>query len=382
MEASPDVHIPPHGLAASEAPAHGEADGALRCSAPSALIEAVIEGIHISWWGMLGTLSRIYLDVLFFDYLNITSPSGALFLDWPANVMGSWLVGLVIGLSTEIADEVPLIANFVEYGPQLQVGLQTGFCGCITTYASWNHQMVSILVLSGSQFCVGLAGFVLGLHSIMASYSIGVHNARLVALYVGGTRLAEKHREIGSSRSWSQNASRPSPHHDLPEIASLSQSRRTWTIIVSFLLVLSLAASITGWAVEKEEGKGYWAAVTLSPIGALARWQLGKLYNKRIRFSGNNAPFFPLGTFIANMIASLFRSLIAAIITDSPTELNPAVLAACSGINTGLLGSLSTASTFAAEISKLVDFTPTDLRNLGKTGYYGYLYASVSIVIR
>eukprot|EP00960_Hanusia_phi_P034237 750937-Hanusia_phi.AAC.1 len=360
---------------------------------------------------MLGTLCRIYLDVLFFDVLNITSPSGALFLDWPANIVGSWLVGVVLGLCTELVEEVPLIANFVEYGPQLQVGLQTGFCGCITTYASWNHQMVSIAVLSGSQLCVSVAGYVLGLHSIMASYSVGVHNARLVALYLGCTRLAAKHREIGSSRTWTQTAGRPYPHRELPEIVSLSRSRRIWTRCVAFLFVGSLAASIAGWITDTEARKGYWAAVALSPVGALARWQLGKLYNKRIRFNGENAPFFPLG-------CPFLQSLIAAILTDSATQLSVSTLAACSGISTGLLGSMSTgktikkkrlrtvscgavwkrgwrreemsrksssstdyhaASTFAAEISKLLEFSPTDRNALGTTGYYGYLYASLSI---
>lgn len=97
----------------------------------------------------------------------VTSPGlsrlgGALFTDLPANVLGSWAMGLFAsgdilaanyhgsGFGLELAatshPHLPALAFLPPSSPlqkhkALALGLRTGFCGSLTTFASWILQV-------------------------------------------------------------------------------------------------------------------------------------------------------------------------------------------------------------------------------------------------
>ena len=94
-------------------------------------------------------------------------------------------------------------------------------------------------------------------------------------------------------------------------------------------------------------------------IGALCRWQLSRF--------NPFAPSFPLGTFTANITATVILG-IAIIIQGRPsvTSLSTISCAILHGIDNGFCGCLSTISTFAVELDTL-------------TRKHAYAYATVSI---
>lgn len=61
------------------------------------------------------------------------------------------------------------------------VGLRTGFCGSLTTFASWELSLVSLLIggkgYQGGQWAEFLWGFVIGFQLSLSSYMFGAHLA-------------------------------------------------------------------------------------------------------------------------------------------------------------------------------------------------------------
>ena len=95
-------------------------------------------------------------------------------------------------------------------------------------------------------------------------------------------------------------------------------------------------------------------------IGAIVRWQLSR-FNPFI-------PSFPLGTFAANITATLVFAV--TILVQSRPDRNLTLLS-CSvlyGVDQGFCGCLSTISTFAVELDTLIRWN-------------AYVYALVSIVV-
>jgi fluoride ion exporter CrcB/FEX len=133
--------------------------------------------LHLVAWGQTGVIIRYYLKEAFLQ-AGVTSTAGALFADLPANLLGSCTMGLLspaelllLGGSVESSPSVECGTGNgpdagghapppVERVPQLPAGLQlacaalppgsglqrhaplllglrTGLCGCLTTYASW-----------------------------------------------------------------------------------------------------------------------------------------------------------------------------------------------------------------------------------------------------
>ena len=91
--------------------------------------------LSISCFAIVGMLVRYSLGVLFgpegLDTVTKTGTlgtDGVMFQNLPANIMGSFVMGFVVGLGGRLK----------ERHPELVVGVTTGFCGCCTTFSSWN----------------------------------------------------------------------------------------------------------------------------------------------------------------------------------------------------------------------------------------------------
>jgi len=113
------------------------------------------------------------------------STGGAFFLDLPTNVIGCFFMGLLVsGDGESLAINVPMGAlprnHFFQNWVVTHVGLRTGFCGALTTFASWNTQMVIMLFggratkLGRSQWASALWGYIIGFYSALQSYEFGV----------------------------------------------------------------------------------------------------------------------------------------------------------------------------------------------------------------
>lgn len=106
---------------------------------------------YIATWGVFGAVTRIYVDRLFgmdcetdpddfwrAQNVCITATGlterrgGALFVDLPANVLGSFLMGLLSASSEHVIPWFPR-HHHLQRQTSWHKGLTTGFCGCLTT---------------------------------------------------------------------------------------------------------------------------------------------------------------------------------------------------------------------------------------------------------
>ncbi len=129
-----------------------------------------INAIYISSSAVIGATLRVYLSRLlgedcelgddavqdfltpFFRKICVTAggttiqTGGALFRDLPANLLGSFLMGLVT--SNQHTSPFPWYSKDhpIQLNTFLHIGFGVGLCGCLTTFSSWNTQMVVMMV--------------------------------------------------------------------------------------------------------------------------------------------------------------------------------------------------------------------------------------------
>jgi fluoride ion exporter CrcB/FEX len=124
----------------------------------------------VSLCAMVGVLTRIGLDELFGpNVLDVTSTESATFPDWFPNAWGSFVMGFFVpmrqspffarcalpsckseGMRRWLFVVVLTAPLYVWLGrhPWLYVGLTTGYCGCTTTFSSWNQDAAAFVVSS------------------------------------------------------------------------------------------------------------------------------------------------------------------------------------------------------------------------------------------
>jgi len=125
--------------------------------------------LHLVAWAQIGVLLRVYLGTFFgnacagqLQWVPCVTSSGtryggAVFADLPANIVGSFLMGLFVSsdvltnsLKHVLTVEAPMamlpIKSPLQTHMPFQVGLRTGLCGSLTTFASWVTQMVLMIV--------------------------------------------------------------------------------------------------------------------------------------------------------------------------------------------------------------------------------------------
>ena len=95
-------------------------------------------------------------DLTFFTTRVISSgltyqTGGALFIDLPANMFGSF----VLGLMTPANKDIPALpwfkrSHYIQTNDSMHTSIRTGFCGSLTTFSSWNIQMIIMMVGQGT----------------------------------------------------------------------------------------------------------------------------------------------------------------------------------------------------------------------------------------
>ncbi|KDO18884.1 hypothetical protein SPRG_15836 [Saprolegnia parasitica CBS 223.65] len=245
------------------------------------------------------------------------------------NVVGCFVMGLAQPLKTARHEA-------------FWTGVTTGFCGCCTTFASW--ELVLAQQYLGSMAANATLMFFVQLTTSLASFLSGRH---LGLLYT------DRHHEAALGAAWS-------------DVLTYAQSRSvdqesdgTWQrLALALEEARPLAAAGASTLKPVRHGVVYglcgvatliavtlaalyldgYLAVVFGPPGALLRYGLGLRLNK--------SKTFPLGTFAANVSASIVSCIgVLAMPTSAlgATWIQHALL-------TGFCGSLSTVSSWINEI--------------------------------
>jgi fluoride ion exporter CrcB/FEX len=218
---------------------------------------------------------------------------GALFVDLPANMLGSFIMGYNVGYSVDWPS-IPCLAynHPLQFEKGLQIGITTGFCGSLTTLSSWNSQMVMMMngngnPYLGSQVLAALFGYILGLQTSLVSFRAG----RALAAFVH----AKRNPYIFNHDLCKKDIRRLWYHDHLCWITPMI------LLIISGTLIAVYASGDMHWGIPYY--RQVWIACILAPLGTLLRWKLSVL---------NRNFSFPLGTFLANFAACIISSAITS----------------------------------------------------------------------
>ena len=386
---------------------------------------------------------------------------GALFYDFLANMLGCFLMGLLTeNTAHQLYYEADLPVSVLPGGHWLQdwkalwLGLRVGFCGSLTTWASWNTQMVTMFAaghgtLLRTQVVSVAFGYFIGFMTAVCSYVLGEQVAlaiifryrhedpsaeragqsgqagtgaydrhryriwfrhhvnrlisaaggkvaaatglvgsfgdelQLIRYGEGGRRVEERFRFTEDTvilnphlELLQRQASRTSPSGE-EEVDAKGQPpppppprtekgpvphgtvRRIEA--ANAAVVLLLAATTAGLLVGTivEPGRSHrreWFALLVAPAGAILRWHLCSRYNGSMA----SWKWFPAGTFVSNLSASCISAACAAVIlhfciADGARGTGDYLVDVfAGGLSTGVAGSLSTVSTLAGEIRKML----------------------------
>lgn len=85
---------------------------------------------------------------------TLTPPApagGSYFKDLPSNMLGCFVIGLfaastTVGLDTDKPLALLPAGHSWQRNLELHIGIRTGFCGCLTTFASWQLELVTLAV--------------------------------------------------------------------------------------------------------------------------------------------------------------------------------------------------------------------------------------------
>lgn len=145
--------------------------------------------------------------------------------------------------------------------------------------------------------------------------------------------------------------------------------KRHIVAMVVFFLVLILLWSVSGSLLDKDfsRGKGaeLWVGCLVGPVGVWVRWFLARLNGRGV----GRWKWVPFGTLIANVSAAC---VMAALATVKKAVQMERVEMVASGLQLGLLGCLSTVSTFAAEFNAM---------RLSEEPWTAYVYATLTMAI-
>nr|GME15017.1 fluoride export protein 2 [Ipomoea batatas] len=299
--------------------------------------------LFLAVFGILGVLLRYGLQKLFGPgHIGATSDQSYMYLDLPSNVVGSFLMGW---FGVVFKGEISKISD------QLAMGLTTGFLGSLTTFSGWNQKMLELSV--EGQWVFAVLGIIFGLFLVSHSIIFGIETAKGVRWIV---------RKTATSKNSSSESSR-----------KMNSFKRHLVVSAALLLILGALWS-TCIALEAHEFKRgnseaqLWLACLVGPFGVWIRWFLARLNGRGLGKSGS-LKWVPFGTLIANVSAACVMAALATLKKAVKTKDCDTVVA---GIQFGLLGCLSTVSTFVAEFHAMRE---------SKYPWRAYSYASATILI-
>lgn len=285
--------------------------------------------IHLAVFGILGAMTRYLLQKLFGPSVaRVTSDGSILYLDLPSNMVGSFLMGW---FGVVFKADITRVSEF------LAIGLSTGYLGSLTTFSSWNQKMLDLS--ADGKWLYAALGFLLGL--FLASYSI-----------ILGVETAKGFRWLLQRRASSSSSSKEERNSSCVEVNTFKTHMVSMTLMV-LLLVALLAVSATQLVKEFDKGTSeaqLWLGCLVAAPGVWLRWFLARLNGRGLGKDGQYFRWVPFGTFIANVAAASAMAALATLKKSVDTRTCNTV---ASSIQFGMLGCLSTVSTFMAEFNAM-----------------------------
>lgn len=394
----------------------GTKEGHVAKATPRSWTDVLLKYTHLGLFGMLGCLLRIKLQAAVAGTSGALGASdSALFDTLLGNMLGSFIIGALctaraLNRKTDPGYN-PLAfisgeAVWIQKNSVLQLGLRTGFCGALTTFATWNQQMVSMLLEGTSASILGaFFGYGVGILLCTSSVMLGEDIASLLTDWHSPSNKPADVTRHNSLDRWSEsseafedvNIVQGGEHgatfsfHVQPNMLETGRKRRSilaaksWVqdaegkhagtvrkvqglVVALFIIFYAVAAvhfgafsatddSAKAWKLGGDVSRARWLSLLLAPFGTVLRYELADL-NSRV-------PHFFVGTFVANVLACLVSAVVYGIRDGSYPEPD---LGGGGGsgwgyiiptaIGTGFCGCLSTVSTFMAEIVKLSPYDP------------------------
>lgn len=449
--------------------------------------KTLVIAMYMSLFAILGALVRIILAQLFGEecsnpgtvgWLAASSPlcvtadgsaqreGGIIFADLPANLIGSFVMGMLqstetMGLPVSVPIAWVTVDSWFQHWDIIHLAMRTGFCGSLTTFSSWNSAMVVLIFGTGSDYTTqvvrAIFGYVIGMETALGSFVFGKKVAEWIfrwrnpsmwqeamlsaekkenGVYVdselpdferrflanldmpalwgdvdpdgleflarwrlsteGARRLGHEdletlkeleHRvlsqrntflpeddsvctvrgwDLGSLVKWTQGMAPlsdpiPNDHFLFMPIVSVGLFVCLYGLLVTGLL---LNNGITAYAVTS---KTMVFALLWAPPGALLRWQLGG-FNGKV---GGDWSWLPAGTLVANIFGSVVSITAIAVEYVSPAK-GFWKTGTLRSLKIGFAGSLTTVSTFVAEVHTFASKKETQDR--------AYIYMLMSLL--
>lgn len=343
---------------------------------------------YLSIFSIIGSILRVFIGRLFgldcegldvddvfheaFAKICVTATGeteqtgGALFIDLPANMIGSMMMGVMTsGVSGYPSIPWLKAEHPLQQHKAMNIAIRTGLCGSLTTFASWNSQMVVMLdgfqLPLGHQILPAIFGYVIGLQASIASFLFG----RKANIWIN--QYVNPHVCSGPNRNVEQRGTLVVPPNTthLPPTIGDTESNDVgcrllglvlhWVPVIFVVVVFSLfVVSDVLWNIPFY--RILWVSILFTPFGAILRWRLSLLnpYRK-----------------CANVLGSVIAVLAVAIGTRylRSETLSAQLLAA---LKIGFAGSLSTVSTFVKEVVDITERHEYDAK--------GHKYAAISLV--
>eukprot|EP00934_Nitzschia_sp_Nitz4_P006860 Nitzschia sp. Nitz4//scaffold114_size70088//55057//56429//NITZ4_005986-RA/size70088-augustus-gene-0.11-mRNA-1//-1//CDS//3329533450//6850//frame0 len=333
------------------------------------LMQRMYYWIAIGLGAMVGSTLRVFVGRLFgqdceegsvqdvftslFSKICITSggkslqTGGALFRDLPANLLGSFIMGFFTPHRHALFFPWWPKQHPLQNVPMVPPAITVGLCGCLTTFASWNTQMVVMMdgtyTVLGPSVVAALFGYMLGITGATASFSFGREVSHWT--YCATAARTNSNREQLDHSDEQANQS----------VEDTSPACYTYLGICLFLFVGVVALLFVGATVyDVSFYRDLLLVNLLAPAGALTRWQLSTWNSSpRPPVLDQYFPWFPWGTLTANL-GGAFVSIVCQALLDRfvDGDWSQAWLGA---LKVGFAGSLSTVSTFAKEIVGMQD---------------------------
>ncbi|XP_020226405.1 uncharacterized protein LOC109808018 isoform X2 [Cajanus cajan] len=277
--------------------------------------------VHLAVFGILGVLTRYLLQKLFGPGVaHVTSDESILYVDLPSNMIGSFLMGW---FGVVFKGDISYVSE------HLAIAITTGYLGSLTTFSGWNQKMLELGV--SGHWLFATLGFAVGLFLVASSITFGIETAK-------GFRWLLNWMNMSSGKDGSKMN------------CKVDSYRRQLIVMVMFFVILGILWGVSGALVKDEFKHGgnaaqLWFACMVGPLGVWIRWFLARLNGLGLG-SGGLFKWIPFGTLIANVSAACIMAALATVKNAVNTRDCDTVVA---GIQFGLMGCLSTVSTFAAE---------------------------------
>lgn len=353
---------------------NNDEEQAERTSRTSELLTKVTTYCHLIFFAIAGTLTRLIIEALTY-YPGAPVSTSVL---W-ANVGGSFIMGFLSEdqalFRTEVTHEDASVRRQHHTAHKktipFYVGLTTGFCGCLTSFSTFERDLFlalannlpiplgpysSLSILSST----GAGQLPNGGFSFMAILAIIITEVCLsLAALKGGAHFAI----LGSS--WLPQI--PTSYlRQLVDPLVVLIAPASWIVTICLVAILPKSGdNSSSWDVANWHGPFLFSLV-FAPVGCLMRFFLSLKFNRYIAQ-------FPVGTFLSNLGGTMILGMAFSLqhAASGFSGLGGYSLVGCEvlqGIMDGFCGSMTTVSTWVLELS--------DLRRR-----HSYSYGIVSVVV-